>query len=163
MDKNYGVTTFVMDSGERYCMLVARSSGLPVYYPTLFLTTQTRNKGDAFSTMLAAASNLVMLLRFVDSRGINLEQRFLSKDFFKPHELDDLRDFSQRKQGKKPLMASFSPWLEHTTIDTVDNGTQHSRLTTFANYLRWYAMHILKMAYKHTRFSSTHFLRFPGF
>lgn len=135
-----------MDSGERYCMVVDRSSGLPVYYPTLFLTTQIRNKGDAFSTMLAAASNLVMLLRFVDNRGINLEKRFLRKDFFKPHELDDLRDFAQRKQGKKPLMASFSPWLEHTTIDTVDNGTQHSRLTTFASYLRWYAMHILKMA-----------------
>ncbi len=29
-------------------------------------------------------------------------------------------------------------------IDTVDNGTQHSRLTTFANYLHRYAMHILK-------------------
>ena len=126
-------------------MVVDRFSGLPVYYPTLFLTTQIRNRGDAFSTMLAAASNLVMLLRFVESRGINLEQRFLTKDFFKPHELDDLRDFAQRKQGKKPLMAPSSPWLEDTTIDTVANGTQHSRLTTFANYLRWYAMHILKM------------------
>lgn len=127
-------------------MVMERSSGLPVYYPTLFLTTQIRNRGDAFSTMLAAASNLVMLLRFVDSRGINLEQRFLSKDFFKPHELDDLRDFAQRKQGKKPLMASSTPWLADAMTDTVDNGTQHSRLTTFANYLRWYAMHILKTA-----------------
>lgn len=127
-------------------MVVDRSSGLPVYYPTLFLTTQIRNRGDAFSTMLVAASNLVMLLRFVDRRDINLEQRFLSKDFFKPHELDDLRDFAQRKQGKKPLMAPSSPWLEDATLDIVDNGTQHSRLTTFANYLRWYAMHILKTA-----------------
>jgi len=146
MDNDYGVTTFVMDSGERYCMVVDRSSGLPVYYPTLYLTTQTRNKGDAFSTMLAAASNLVMLLRFMDSRRINLEQRFLSKDFFKSHELDDLRDFAQRKQGNKPFMAFFSSCSEHTVIDTVDNGTQYSRLTTFANYLRWYAMHIFQMA-----------------
>lgn len=125
-------------------MVVDRSTALPVYYPTLFLTTQIRNKGDTFSTVLAAASNLVMLLRFVESRGINLEQRFLNKDFFKPHELDDLRDFAQRKQGKKPLMVPSSPWLEDPTLDIVDNGTQHSRLTTFANYLRWYAMHILK-------------------
>ncbi|MFQ2272667.1 hypothetical protein [Aeromonas enteropelogenes] len=146
MEKTYGVTSFVMDSGERYCMVVDRSTGLPVYYPTLFLTTQIRNKGDAFSTMLAAASNLVMLLRFVESRGINLEQRFLTKDFFKPNELDDLRDFAQRKQGKRLLRAPSNTWLEDATIDTVDNGTQHSRLTTFANYLRWYAMHILNMA-----------------
>ena len=78
-------------------MVVDRSSDLSVYYPNLFLTTQIRNRGDAFSTMLAAASNLVMLLRFVDSRGINLEQRFLTKVFFKPHKLDDLRDFAQHK------------------------------------------------------------------
>lgn len=102
MEKNYRVTTFVMDSGERYCMVVDRASGLPMYYPTLFLTTQIRNREDAFSTMLAAANNLVMLLRFVESRDIDLEQRFLTKDFFKPHELDDLRDFAQCKQRKGP-------------------------------------------------------------
>lgn len=59
MEKNYRVTTFVMDSGERYCMVVDRASGLPMYYPTLFLTTQIRNREDAFSTMLAAATVLI--------------------------------------------------------------------------------------------------------
>ena len=49
--------------------------------------------------MLAAASNLVVLLRFLDNRGIDLEQRFLTKNFFKPYELDDLRDFAQRKRS----------------------------------------------------------------
>lgn len=127
-------------------MVVDRSSCLPVYYPTLFLTTQIRNRGDAFSTMLAAASNLVVLLRFLDNRGIDLEQRFLTKNFFKPYELDDLRDFAQRKQGKKLLVASSTPWLEDASSDTVDNGTLHSRLTTYAKYLGWYAMHILKTA-----------------
>ncbi|MGL5215960.1 MAG: tyrosine-type recombinase/integrase [Aeromonas hydrophila] len=145
MEKNYRVTTFVMDSGERYCMVVDRATGLPMYYPTLFLTTQIRNRGNAFSTTLAAANNLVLLLRFLESRGIKLEQRFLTKDFFKPHELDDLRDFAQRKQGRMPSKALSSPWLDDELTNIVDNGTQHSRLTTFANYLRWYAMHILKM------------------
>lgn len=140
MKKNYGVTTLIMDSGERYCMVIDHFSGLPVYYPTLFLTTQIRNRGDAFSTMLAVANNLVMLLCFLDSRDIDLEQRFLSKDFFKSYELDDLRDFAQCKQRKKLC----TPWLEDTMMDTVANGTQHSRLTTFANYLHWYAMNILK-------------------
>lgn len=126
-------------------MVVDRVSGLPMYYPTLFLTTQIRNKGNAFSTTLAAANNLVLLLRFLESRDINLEQRFLTKDFFKPHELDDLRDFAQRKQGRMPSKALSNPWLDDELTNIVDNGTQHSRLTTFANYLRWYAMHILKM------------------
>lgn len=101
MKNHYGLTTFIMDSGERYCIMLNRSSCLPVYYPTLYLTTQLRNGGCAFSTMLAAASNLLVLLRFLDIRGIDLEQRFVTKSLLKPHELDDLRDFSQRKQVKK--------------------------------------------------------------
>lgn len=133
MEKNYRVTTFVMDSGERYCMVVDRASGLPMYYPTLFLTTQIRNKGNAFSTTLATANNLVLLLRFLDSRAINLEQRLLTKDFFKPHEMDDLRDFAQRKQGRMPSKALSTLWLDDELTNIVDNGTQHSRLTTFAN------------------------------
>ncbi|MEL3013511.1 site-specific integrase, partial [Escherichia coli] len=39
---------------------------------------------------------------------------------------------------------SSTSWLADAMTDIVDNGTQHSRLTTFANYLHWYAMHILK-------------------
>ncbi|WP_244179668.1 hypothetical protein [Proteus genomosp. 4] len=73
MKNHYGLTTFIMDSGERYCMVMNRSSGLPVYYPTLYLTTQLRNRWDAFSTMSATTSNLVVLLRFLDIRGIDLE------------------------------------------------------------------------------------------
>ncbi|EOV7492883.1 hypothetical protein [Proteus mirabilis] len=47
--------------------------------------------------MSAAASNLIVLLRFLDIRGIDLEQRFLAKNFLKPHELDDLQNFAQCK------------------------------------------------------------------
>ncbi|MGY3912978.1 tyrosine-type recombinase/integrase [Aeromonas piscicola] len=144
MEKFYGVTKFVMDTGERYCIVMDRSTGIPIYYPLLFLTTQIRNRGAAFSTMLVAAHNLVLLLRFLDSRDINLEQRLLTKSFFKPHELDDLRDFAQRKQGIRSSKALSHRWLKDATTDTVDNGTLHSRLTTFAIYFRWYAMNILK-------------------
>lgn len=48
MKNHYGLTTFVMDSGEHYYMVMNHSSGLPVYYPTLYLTTQLRNRGMLF-------------------------------------------------------------------------------------------------------------------
>lgn len=146
MKRIYGVNQFVMQSGERYCLVVDRSSGLPVYYPNLYITTQIRNRGASFATMMAAASNLVMLLRFVENRGIDLEPRFLSKDFFKPHELDDLRDFAQHKKEKTSSLVLPSSWSQLKDTNTVDNATQYSRLTTFAYYLRWYARHIVTMA-----------------
>lgn len=149
MEKIYGVNTFVMDSGERYCLVVEHSSDLPEYYTNLFLTTQIRNRGDAFSTMMAAAGNLVVLLRFLERRSINLEQRLLKKEFFKSHELDELRDYAQRKQGKPSsalLSGSWSNFEEVRDDEIVESGTQYSRLTTFASYLRWFAMHILDSA-----------------
>ncbi len=145
MSKIFGVSRFVMDSGERYCLVVDRSTGLPIYYPNLFLVTQLRNKSDAFSTIEAAAWNLVVLLRFLDERNIDLEQRFLKKDFLKIHELDALRDFCQRKWRKLPANityhpASFSPDEIKDSFGSVSNGTQYARLTTIGNYLNWFSM-----------------------
>ncbi|WP_349886345.1 site-specific integrase [Pantoea ananatis] len=147
MDKNFSVNAFVIDSGERYCLVMDRSSNLPEYYTNLFLTTQMRNRGDAFATMVAAAGNLVLLLHFLKCRNICLEQRFLNLEFLKANELDDLRDFSQRRQEKRLLMVLPDPCHAQENIlkstETVNNGTQYSRLTTFASYLRWFAMHVL--------------------
>ena len=134
MAKIYGVNSFVMETGERYCLVVDRAKGLPEYYPNLYLTTQIRNRSDAFSTMEAAAGGLVVLLRFLERRSIDLEQRLLAKNFFKPHELDDLRDFAQRKLSKLPstvpATSMFSFEELEGSVDTVNNMTLYSRLTT---------------------------------
>ncbi len=37
------VRSFVMQSGERHCLVIDRKSGVPLYAPNLFLTTQVRN------------------------------------------------------------------------------------------------------------------------
>ena len=98
MNGDYGTTTFVMHSGERYCLVIDKAKGLPVFHPNLFLTTQVRNtKSNSFSSVSSAANSLVVLLRFLNRRGIDLDQRINSRTFFDVHELDDLRDFTQRK------------------------------------------------------------------
>ena len=136
-----------MDSGERYCLVVDRSSGLPLYYPNLYLTTQLRNRSVAFATLEAEASHLVVLLRFLARRGIDLESRFSTKQFLKDFELDALRDFTQRRLRRLPANASHTPLssleeLEEST-ETVNIGTQYARLTAIANYLGWLAGHLL--------------------
>jgi len=150
MATRFGVSSFILDSGERYCLVVDRSTDLPLYYPNLFLTTQLRNKSDASATIEAAAANLVILLRFLDRRGIDLQERFLKRDFLKVHELDDLRDFSQRKLGNMSATAAaksiFSLEELEESAGTVTNGTQYSRLTTIAGYIGWLAKHLLDSA-----------------
>ena len=39
------------ESGEHYRMLVDRNTGIPAFWPTLYITTQVRNKGQSVAAM----------------------------------------------------------------------------------------------------------------
>jgi len=88
--------TFVMESGERYCMLVD-VFGLPLYYASLYVTTQVRNNSLSFSAMESTLNAISVLHGFLDERGENLEQRFREGKFFEESELDAIRDYCQIK------------------------------------------------------------------
>lgn len=146
MERNYGVNVFVMDSGERFCHVVDRLSGLPLYNPNLYLTTKVR-PNCASSTVEAAASNLVAFLRFLDSYEIDLERRVHEKKFLREYELDALRDFFQYKfkyGTSKSLTTSItSVGHEAERKEIVQKNTQYSRLTTAAAYFKWLARYLL--------------------
>lgn len=150
MAKAYGVSRFIMDSGERYCLVVERPTCLPLYYPNLYLTTQLRNKSDAFATIEAEASHLVVFLRFLDQRRIDLEARLVKRQFLKDFEIDALRDFAQRKLRKFSAGVSYGSAFNldesQEPTEIVSNGTQYLRLTAIANYLNWFARHLLDKA-----------------
>lgn len=93
---------------------------------------------------------MVVLLHYLDRRHVDLERRLSEKQFFMDYELDDLRDFTQRKQRKLPDEVSRKSLfnleeLEETT-EIVSNGTQYVRLTAIANYLGWLSTHLLDKA-----------------
>ncbi len=150
MSKIYGVSRFVMDGGERFCLVVDRETGLPLYYPNRYLTTQLRNRSVAFATLEAEASHLIVLLRFLDRRQIDLDERLVKRQFFQGHELDALRDFAQRKPNKvsSSVLSGSMITLDELeeSFETVSKGTQYSRLTAIANFLGWYAKHLLARA-----------------
>jgi len=133
MSDSFRTTSFSMSSGERYCLVIDRVTELPIYHPNLFITTQLRNKSDSFSTMLSAANNIAILLRFLEDRNINLEERILGRDLFETYELDDLRDFTQQR---------FSKVADEGVVSSI---THYMRLTTIAQYISWYANHLIKL------------------
>ena len=91
MSKNFFLKSFVMDDGERYCLLVDKASGIPLYYPNLFVATQVRHASLSYSSMEAALGGISVLLKFMIERNDNLESRFQQRRFFEVHELDALR------------------------------------------------------------------------
>ena len=137
-----------MDSGERYCLVIDKAIGLPVFHPNLFLTTQVRNtKSNSFSSISSAANSLVVLLRFLGRRGIDLDQRINSRTFFDVHELDDLRDFTQRKFLSSPVDDSVLTLFSQEELEEaegfVESSTQYNRLTVIAEYLKWFSSHVI--------------------
>lgn len=133
--------------------MVDRNSGLPEYYPNLFMTTQVRNSNNAFSTVESAASSLVVLLRFLDRYNIDIEKRLLTRQFLQEHELDALRDFVQLRFKALSPRSSYDPVFgfdeyDEVLAEPVHTGTQYSRLTTAAQYIGWLSRHLLRDADK---------------
>ena len=134
-------TSFVLDSGERYCLVIDQSNGLPLYHPNLFITTQLRNKSDSFSTMISAANNLVVFLKFLIDRGINFEERITSRIFLTVNEIDDLRDYTQLKISSLPGNRLNNKRCIDSLVSPI---THYMRLTTIADYCAWYANHFIQ-------------------
>lgn len=148
MNTTFGTTTFVLDSGERSCLVIDKANGLPLYYPNLFLTTQVRNsRFNSFSSILSTANNLVVFLKFLSRQKIVLENRILSGVFFEINELDALRDFTQRKFSLKSREYYSSNIFSIDELEEsegiVDLNTQYMRLTNISNYFYWLANHLI--------------------
>ncbi len=136
------IKTFVMLSGERYCLLVDDPSGLPLFYPNLFITTQSRNRSLSYSSMESTLSGISVLLRYMEERGGKIEDRFQRGDLFKEHELDAIRDFCQikfRSQTKEDSNGIFTLSELREFDEKVSSQTEYVRLTVIAQYIKWLA------------------------
>lgn len=131
-----------MASGERYCLLVGDQSGLPLFYPNLFITTQTRNRSLSYSSMESTLSGISVLLRYMEERGEKIENRFQRAELFKEHELDAIRDFCQIKfhsQTKEDSNGIFTISELREFDEKVSSQTEYVRLTVIAQYTKWLA------------------------
>jgi integrase len=132
--------TFVLSSGERYCILINGDTNHPLFYPNLYITTQVRNKSLSFSTMESNLNSIAVLLRFMSSNGDDIEKKFQCNDFLKIHELDAIRDYCQEKIEKKFLKSNVIHFpVRDKKNDKVGKQTEYTRLTNIANYVKWLA------------------------
>jgi integrase len=138
--------TFVMSLGERYCLLVD-GSGLPLYYPNLYITTQVRNRSLSFSAMESTLSGISVLNRFLDERDENLQLRFQEGRFFDDSELDSIRDFCQIKFRTRTTQEDpkgvFTLDELQWSDKKVSSETEYVRLTVIAKYMKWLAEQII--------------------
>lgn len=137
-----------MESGERYCLLVEKETGLPLYYPNLFVTTQARNSSQSVSSMEAILAGLNVLLSFCDDQKIDLSSRILKCEFFQSSELDRFRDFCKKKftsvrEGPPSAVASIASKGQRKPSHRVGRASEYMRLTYAAKYIEWLVEQLL--------------------
>ncbi|WP_225181377.1 tyrosine-type recombinase/integrase [Pectobacterium aroidearum] len=135
---NISTNTFLMDNGERYCIVIDNSSGIPLFYPLLYITTQLRNRSDSISTIELHAGAIALFYRFIHEKNINIDERILSGEFLDNHELDAMRDYVEKRVKKTKVVQ------HNRNQSTVNSGTKYLRLTAIANYLEWLSNHMCK-------------------
>jgi len=131
------IKTFVMESGERYCLLVDECSGLPLFYPNLYITTQVRNRSLSYSSMESALSGISVLMRYMDSQSQVIEDRFREGKLFEGYELDAIRDYCQIKFRSCTTEEGGNGMF--TLDEKVSSQTEYVRLTVIAQYTKWLA------------------------
>lgn len=75
MPSKYAVKTFLFESGERFPILIERSTGLPLFDPLVFVLSVMRARNRASATIAQANRAFIVLYLFLDEQGIDLDSR----------------------------------------------------------------------------------------
>jgi integrase len=147
--RKFQIKSFVMHSGERYCLLFDKATWLPLFYPNLFVTTQVRNKSNSVAAMESALSGINVLQSFCDERRIDLTDRFLKREFFSLGELDAIRDYCQQDFGKRRIeslekVRSITSKVAQKPTRKTGLASEYMRLSHIAKYVEWLATILLE-------------------
>jgi integrase len=138
------VRTLITPSGERLPMLIDRSTGMPVFYPNLYVLTELRQINRASATMERALREISVLHDYLNDVGIDLDERIREGRLFSLGEIDGLARHC--RQAIRPSMGSESGSKAHVRrfgknelvlSQPVSQTTAANRLRTIHAYLSW--------------------------
>ncbi|TWR50696.1 tyrosine-type recombinase/integrase [Pseudomonas rhodesiae] len=133
--------------GERHKLLVSAQTGIPLYYPSLFITTHVRAGGFSVSTVQGALAAIKVLYAWQASQGINLEALFSTGRLLQREEITSLVAFSarllreerrQRTTKVHTLKLNAGRTVARNTCN-VGAQTQFTRISTISKYLGFLA------------------------
>lgn len=144
------LSVHVFGDGERVPML-QDEHGLPLFYPTLFATSQLRNAGAAVNTIRNKLADLVVLLRWEQANGRDLITEFRSGHLLTVADIISLRDFAkldmrelssvEDSEKERGVVVDFleARVASSQALATVGGQQHFNRLSTFSDYLEFTA------------------------
>ena len=150
---NSSVSLVTFSDGERYPLLMG-GHGLPLWYPTLFATTQVRNASKAPNTMVAVLSAIRVLMAWTQLHEVDVEARFSKRLFLNEQEVESLCRFAQTKSSEQEnqkqdvvrisRLQEASRKLVRIAEKRVSTTTQYIRISYITDYLEWLAVRLVE-------------------
>lgn len=131
------IKRFQAESGERFLILVDES-GMPLYYPTLYVTAVLRGGNLAINTISHALTAIKLLYTWGDYYGVDLESRFKKSELLSAHEIHSLRDFTQKRLVDTKLQGDKVRSIRQLE-QRVSTESQYNRMSVIADYLEFVA------------------------
>lgn len=143
------LSAHVLPSGERVPLLLDER-GLPLFYPTLFETSQLRNSGAAVNTIRNKLEDLTVLFRWEAANGRSFVAEFGASQMLTLADIVSLRDFCALDMRYVDGASLGSRAAENVTLleartasvaprPRVSQAQQYNRLSTIADYLEFVA------------------------
>lgn len=143
------------ETGERFCVLLD-TSGFPMVYPNLFITSMYRNSKQSVGTCRKALENIAFLYELCSRLKIPIEERCAKQDFLSHEEVSRIGRYTGltksgaldaliENQKVVPLRRITRNRLEVSRYTIVDDPeedkvfwqTKYNRLSVFGNYIDW--------------------------
>lgn len=147
----FQIQLIVLSDGERLSMLVD-GTGMPIYFPALFITTQVRNAGRSANTISAYLSAIKRLYLWAHASGIDLERRLSTRAYFTDPELESLSSSIGRRIRSRTVISFDLAELKHRRAranirkgQILSHG-KYRNLTYIGIYLRWLAARLTERA-----------------
>lgn len=131
------IRRFTGNTGERFAVLVD-DSGMPLFFPTLFVTAELRGAGLAINTIINSLTAIKALYAWQAYHCIELESRFERSELLLTHEIHSLRDFMQIPLVPAQQLATNVRAIKQE-VRVVGSDSQYLRLSVIAQYLKFLA------------------------
>ncbi|GAB1614857.1 tyrosine-type recombinase/integrase [Pseudomonas sp. NGC7] len=148
----YVVKTLVLSSGERLPVLIALATGAPLFEPSVYVLSEIRATNRASNTIDQVLRSIMVLQLFLDSRGIDIQQRIRQGGVFRLNELDELVRYCRRpvadqlKRKSLPRAQESVPRFSGESVRLVQRQsapaevaghTAANRIRVIRDYLDW--------------------------
>jgi len=150
---NLKIKNYIEPSGQRSAIIVESETGIPAFWPMLYVSNKLRAKGLAVTSKNSQLGAILCFYKWAEIRNIDIDSRITSSEGFSRNEIDTLvtllrsriRDLSDFFSPPSTVVTIGSPRFKRSDIwqtleeqpKQIHASSYNDRLAYVGNYIVW--------------------------